>query len=255
VIAVGASDGRSTDDTSDDVVPDWSSTGDGTRNPDLVAPGRSVLSLRDPGSLIDTTYPTARFGSRFFRGSGTSQAAAVVAGAAALLVQQRPNATPDQVKALLTRTAHRLPAADDAAQGSGLLDLRRAARAETPAARQRWARATGTGSLEKARGTHHVVIGGEPLAGEVDVTGDRWRGMRWLSFRKGHTWDAHTWDGHTWDGHTWDGHTWDGHTWDGHRWDGHRWDGHTWDGHTWDGHTWSSSDWPGPERSTGPSAP
>ena len=256
VIAVGASDGQGTDDVEDDVVPDWSSTGDGTRNPDLVAPGRSVLSLRDPGSLIDATYPSARFGSRFFRGSGTSQAAAVVAGAAALLVQQRPDATPDQVKALLTETAHRLPAAENAAQGAGLLDLSQAAATPTPTARQSWPRATGTGLLEAARGTHHVVLRGQPVTGEVDVAGHRWRGLRWFArLWAGHTWDGHTWDGHTWDGHTWDGHTWDGHTWDGHTWDGHTWDGHTWDGHTWDAHSWSSSSWPGPGQQAEPPTP
>jgi serine protease AprX len=268
VIAVGASGGQGTDGVSDDVVPDWSSTGDGTRNPDLVAPGKSVLSLRNPGSFIDTMYPTARFGSRFFRGSGTSQAAAVVAGAAALLVDQRPKATPDQIKALLTGTAHPLAGVDTRAQGAGLLDLRRAAAAETPRARQRWARATGTGSIEAARGSNHVVLGGESLAGEVDVTGRPWRGMHafarlWTGQTwDGHTWGGHTWDGHTWGGHTWDGHTWDGYTWDGHTWGGHTWDGHTWGGHTWGGHTWgghtwgglswSTSGWPGPDE---PSAP
>jgi serine protease AprX len=39
VIAVGASDTKGTYNTSDDVVPDWSSRGDGARNPDVVAPG------------------------------------------------------------------------------------------------------------------------------------------------------------------------------------------------------------------------
>jgi subtilisin family serine protease len=261
VIAVGAADGGATEDVSDDVVPEWSSTGDGTRNPDLVAPGRSLLSLRDPGSLIDTAYPTARYGSRFFRGSGTSQAAAVVAGAAALLVQQRPKATPDEIKALLTRTARPLPAADASAQGSGLLDLRRAAVTKTPTARQKWARATGTGSLEAARGTHHVVLDGQALTGEVDVVGHRWTGLRgfarlWAGQTwDAHTWDAHTWGAHTWDAHTWDAHTWDAHTWDGHTWDAHTWDAHTWDAHTWDGLTWSGSGWPGPDEQSATPAP
>ena len=41
----------------DDVVPDWSSRGNG-RNPDLVAPGRSIASLRDPARR--STSPTPR---------------------------------------------------------------------------------------------------------------------------------------------------------------------------------------------------
>ena len=80
VIAVGGADGKGTHDWKDDVVPEWSSFGDGTRNPDLVAPGQSVVSLRVPGSFLDLQHPAGRVGStpRFFRGSGTSQAAAVL---------------------------------------------------------------------------------------------------------------------------------------------------------------------------------
>ena len=54
----------------------FSSVGDASRHPDLVAPGTSVVSLRDPGSYIDTNYPAARIGTSYFLGSGSSQAAA-----------------------------------------------------------------------------------------------------------------------------------------------------------------------------------
>ena len=251
VLAVGATDGRGTDVVADDVVPAWSSTGDGTRNPDLVAPGTSVLSLRDPGSFVDTTHPDARFGSRFFRGSGTSQAAAVVAGAAALLVQQRPDATPDQVKALLTRTAQPLPASGATAQGAGLVDLRAAGAEPTPRVKQHWPRSRGTGSLEAARGSHHVLSDGEPVIGEVDVAGHSWTGNAWFAriwaghSWTGHSWTGHSWTGHSWTGHSWTGHSWTGHSWTGHSWTGHSWTGHSWTGHSWTGHSWSSAGWPG----------
>jgi serine protease AprX len=161
VIAVGASDTKGTFDTSDDVVPDWSARGDGVRNPDVVAPGRSITSLRAPGSYIDQNHPEGRVSSRLFKGSGTSQAAAVVSGAAALLLQQRPNATPDQVKALLKATASKMPVADAQAQGSGVVNLKAAAKAPTPLlAVQAFPRATGLGSLELARGTGHLVMMG-----------------------------------------------------------------------------------------------
>ncbi|WP_198588269.1 S8 family serine peptidase [Geodermatophilus chilensis] len=239
VIAVGGVDGKGTHGVGDDVVPAWSSTGDGIRNPDLVAPGASVVSLRNPGSYLDTSYPGARNGERFFRGSGTSQAAAVVSGAAALLVQQRPDITPDQLKALLTGTAKELPKADPIAQGHGLVDLKRARQAATPDAIQTWPRATGLGSLEQARGSAHLEYEGVVLEGEIDVWGFAWDAEAWASAAAaGSTWSDGTWSGHTWSGHTWSGHTWSGHTWSG-----HTWSGHTWSGHTWSGHTWSASDW------------
>jgi hypothetical protein len=71
----------------------WTDDGerDGVRNPDVVAPGDHVVSLRDPGSDPDRQYPAGRIGDRLFRGSGTSQAAAVVYGSAA--VQTFPRST------------------------------------------------------------------------------------------------------------------------------------------------------------------
>ena len=59
LLAVGASDTGSTVDLKDDQVAEFSSRGNGVRNPDLVAPGRSVASLRAPGGYNDTNYPAA----------------------------------------------------------------------------------------------------------------------------------------------------------------------------------------------------
>ncbi|HYH27657.1 MAG TPA: S8 family serine peptidase, partial [Actinomycetota bacterium] len=153
VIAVGASDTKGTFATDDDVTPEWTSRGDGTRNPDLVAPGKSIVSLRSPESYSDQTYPGGRVGTRFFRGSGTSQSAAMVSGAVALLVQKHPNATPDQIKKLLMETASPLPVADPVAQGEGVLNLKEAIRAPLPSHTQSWPTATGLGSLEASRGS------------------------------------------------------------------------------------------------------
>jgi len=52
VIAVGASDPNGTYDVKVDVVPSWSSRGSG-RTPDVVAPCKSIVSLRDPDTGID----------------------------------------------------------------------------------------------------------------------------------------------------------------------------------------------------------
>ena len=260
VIAVGADNTQGTNDPKDDAIPSWSARGDATRRPDLVAPGASVVSLRVPGSRLDLANPSALVGtSRFFKGSGTSQAAAVVSGAAALLLSQRPNLSPDQVKYLLKSTAVRLPNADLDAQGAGLINLKAAKESLTPLAalvQQLFPIATGLGTLEGARGSVHVTDGEAVLTGELDIfgatfdtsvwalgslAGNTWSGGAW----NGNTWSGNTWSGNTWSGNTWSGNTWSGNTWSGNTWSGNTWSGNTWSGNTWSGNTWSGNTWAG----------
>jgi hypothetical protein len=242
VIAVGAADGRGTYDVKDDVVAAFSSAGDGTRNPDLLAPGKSVVSLRAPGSHADQMYPEGRVGaSRFFKGSGTSQAAAVVSGAAALLIEQRPNITPDQLKALLKASASRLPLADPVAQGAGMLNLKLARDLPTPPATQVWPTSTGVGSLELSRGSAHVVHEGVELRGEQDILGGAWDGNSW----SGNSWSANSWTGGVWNGNSWTGDCWCAQTWTGNSWSGNSWTGNSWSGNSWSGNSWSGNSWSG----------
>jgi serine protease AprX len=260
VIAVGADNTQGTNDPKDDLIPSWSARGDATRRPDLVAPGASVVSLRVPGSHVDLANPGALVGtSRFFKGSGTSQAAAVVSGAAALLLSQRPNLNPDQVKYLLKSTAVRLPNADLDSQGAGLINLKAAKESFTPLAalvQQLFPTSTGLGTLEGARGSVHVTDGDVVLTGELDIFGatfdtsvwalaslfgNTWSGGAW----NGNTWSGNTWSGNTWSGNTWSGNTWSGNTWSGNTWSGNTWSGNTWSGNTWSGNTWSGNTWSG----------
>src|SRR5439155_2935245 len=88
VLTVGAVDTQGTPDPSDDTVAPFSSTGptqDGLAKPDIVAPGVSIVSDRDTNSTIDRAHPNARVGDSYFKGSGTSQATAVVSGIASFL--------------------------------------------------------------------------------------------------------------------------------------------------------------------------
>ncbi len=259
VIAVGGSDGRGTATTADDIVGSWSTSGDGQRNPDVVAPGQSVVSLRVPNSQLDAAYPGARTGERFFRGTGTSQASAVVAGAAALLLEQRPELTPDQVKALLTGTAKALPSGDRKAQGNGLIDLAAASAAATPNAVQTWERATGTGSLDKSRGTAIVKHKGKELRGETDFTGKKWDAPKFAKMLKkaaegkgplkgavsasGLSWSGLSWSGLSWSGLSWSGLSWSGLSWSGLSWSGLSWSGLSWSGLSWSGLSWSGLSW------------
>ncbi len=229
------------------------------RNPDVVAPGVSIASLRVPGSRIDTEHPEGRIpgDDRLFLGSGTSQSTAVVSGAVALLLDQRPDLTPDEVKGLLTDTAFDIGGEKDYEQGHGVIDLTAAMASDAVAAVRDQAPATGLGSLEAARGTDHVDINGEPLTGEITANGAEWDPAGWVAASEsgstwsgtddwsGSTWSGSTWSGSTWSGSTWSGSTWSGSTWSGSTWSGSTWSGSTWSGSTWSGSTWSGSTWSG----------
>jgi serine protease AprX len=247
LIAVGSDNANGTATTADDAVSSFSNDGDGTRNPDLVAPGEKVVSLRNPGSYLDATYPAARIGERLFRGTGTSQAAAVVSGAAALLIQQRPTATPDEIKALLTGSAAPIPGATAAQQGAGLVDLAKAKDTATPAgAKQTFALSTGIGSLELSRGSVHVTVNGRAVTGEVDVRGKSFDVRNWAAgLKSGANWSGMSWSGMSWSGMSWSGMSWSGMSWSGMSWSGMSWSGMSWSGMSWSGMSWSGMSWSG----------
>jgi serine protease AprX len=248
VIAVGADDPRGTAGSGNDQVPDFSARGD-KRGVDFVAPGRSVVSLRVRGSYIDENNPQGVVSDRFFRGSGTSQAAAVVSGAVALLLQQRPELTPDQVKYILRESTAPLPAETSVAKGRGLLSVSRALAYPTPTGTahiQTWEPATGTGSLQESRGTLKLTDGTEVLKGEQDIFGHTFDSEAWAELAAlGSSWTGGEWNGSSWTGSSWTGSSWTGSSWTGSSWTGSSWTGSSWTGSSWTGSSWTGSSWTG----------
>ncbi|HUP83343.1 MAG TPA: S8 family serine peptidase [Candidatus Limnocylindria bacterium] len=247
VIAVGADDTRGTAGSGNDLVPDFSARGD-TRGVDFVAPGRSVISLRVPGSYIDTNFPGGRVGDRFFRGSGTSQAAAVTSGVVALLLQQRPNLTPDQVKYILRQSAAPLPSEESVAKGKGLVAIDRAMSFATPLTgyQQTFEPSTGLGTLEGARGSQKLSDNGIELKGEQDIFGNKFDTSAWAPLSaSGSSWTGGAWMGSSWTGSSWTGSSWTGSSWTGSSWTGSSWTGSSWTGSSWTGSSWTGSSWTG----------
>jgi serine protease AprX len=248
VITVGAADSHG-GQNSHMQQTDFSSCGDWTRPVDLLAPGESIVSLRNPGSHADDNYPEARVAGRWFLGSGTSQAAAVVSGAAAVIIEQRPDITPDQLKKLLADNATHLGGADSLCRGAGLLNLWDSYLAETPsaaAAEQTHTPSTGLGSLEASRGTDHVEDNGVVLEGEQDIFGNTWDGASWsTASAAGASWSGGEWNGASWSGASWSGASWSGASWSGASWSGASWSGASWSGASWSGKSWSGASWSG----------
>jgi serine protease AprX len=257
VLAVGAVDNVGTPTRADDVVADFTNGGNASRHPDILAPGRSVVSLRVPGSYVDDQHPeglvTGDASQRFFRGSGTSQATAVVSGEVALLLSARPTLTPDQVKAVLMATADPLTGNPSPAMGAGVTDLPAALTANVPSTTSTVAlpSSTGTGSLEASRGGEHVLDPdtGDVLAGEVDAVGAPWNGAAWAAAStkqtswSGGSWNGQVWTGKGWEKDAWRAADWTGSSWSGVAWSKHQWSDAQWEARGWRGRGWEARGW------------
>jgi serine protease AprX len=125
VITAGAMDDNSTPfDTSDDIVASFSSFGptvEGFMKPEVLAPGTNVKGLVAQSSHLADKNRTSGV-------SGTSQATAVTAGVVALMIQQDPSLTPDEIKCRLMSSASQAKKQNGGlafsvfAQGAGLIN-------------------------------------------------------------------------------------------------------------------------------------
>ena len=259
LLAVGAADHHGSVQYSQWDVAGFSQIGDGIRNPDLLAPGAHIQSLRVPGSYLDQTYPGGVIGDRFFRGSGSSQATAVVSGALALLYQEHPSLSPDQAKALLMDQANGLRPSSGfgVKQGQRAIRLDTALTAGVPLAKQLYPQSTGVGSLDGSRGPVHLVKNGVALQGEQDIFGARFDAARMAALEAagnswtGGTWNGNQWAGNEWQGNEWQGNQWQGLSWSGNAWAGNQWAGNAWQGNEWQGNAWQGNEWCGNEWASG----
>lgn len=259
VIAVGAALTKGTLATNDDELAPFTNLANAGKQVDLLAPGESIASLRNPGSNIDKHYPNARVGDSLFRGSGTSQATAVTAAAAALLLQARPWLVPDEVKWHLKEGATYLPTSPAGPMGLKELNLAGALSLNNGWHPQNWTRSDGTGLIEAARGTSHVVRNGVQLQGEASIFGPfqsatwashsaartAWNGGMWMGHRMaGDGWTGSSWASRTWAAGTWTGSSWDGATsWIDPNWPSYFWSAGSWSPGDWNSYFWSTDDW------------
>jgi subtilisin family serine protease len=133
VITVGAvSDAVTPYEPGDDFLASFSAAGpthEGFVKPDVVAPGGHVRGIMNKDGRIGKRHPEFHDTGKYFVMSGTSQAAAVVSGAVALMLEAEPGLTPDEVKCRLMASARPAVDADGNLaysifqQGAGLVDV------------------------------------------------------------------------------------------------------------------------------------
>ena len=192
VITVGALDDKGTLSTADDTIAPFSSFGptlDSLSKPDLVAPGRQIVSLRVIGSYLDNLLPDRVVDTNYFRLSGTSMSAPVVSGSAALMLQKNPSLKPDQIKYILTHTTQPVPLSPGAnVTGAGLLNAYAAVNSSFNQEANQGLRPS-DGFCKAV----YPLLNGMPLSALWKDA--NYQGINWANI----TWDNITWDNITWD--------------------------------------------------------
>lgn len=198
VITVGAVDDKGTASIADDKVASFSAygiTNDAVAKPDLVAPGKHIVSLlaSDDSNLAkdhSENKVQTSWGNFYFKMSGTSVSAPIVAGAAALLLQDEPGLNPDQVKYRLKATANKnWPDYSSAKAGAGYVDIYAAVHGTTTVT-------ANTGLLV----SQMLLTGPEPVL---------WASASWNSA----SWNSASWNSASWNSASWNSVSWSSDDW------------------------------------------
>jgi serine protease AprX len=183
-------------------------------------------------------HPDARLGASYFKGTGTSQATAVVSGIVALMLQVRPSLTPNQVKAILKATVK--VGASKAGMVNAAAALALAATYLLPGANQGLARSTGLGKIDLSRGSFYVysspgagTSNPKLVTGEIDALWNRWLPVSWgasawwsspfIDFSAATTGWADAFAKKGWHGTSWSSTAWDKKGWHEAGWDPSTW--------------------------------
>lgn len=194
LITVGASDELQTADPTDDIVATYSAFGttmDGHVKPDVVAPGQDIVSLLSDSSDWGYLYPERlAINGEYFRLSGTSMSAPMVAGAAVLLLDAQPDLTPDQLKYRLMNAGGIIQGVDGDPRSYPYLDVLAAVTS------------TSTESANTGLAASQLLwTGDEPLSWDsVNWNSVNWNSVNWNSVN----WNSVNWNSVNWNSVAWD---------------------------------------------------
>jgi serine protease AprX len=229
IIVVGASDEKGTADMADDEVAPFSSHGtttDGYVRPDIIAPGTNIYSTLSPDSSWGESYPERLdFSGQYIRLSGTSMAAPMTTGLVALLLQDEPGLTPDQVKYRLLDTG-----SDPQGNGDLLLDAYAAVHGST------------TESYSMAAMPHMLLAKMALIAYWASENGGDtidWENINWDSVN----WNAVNWNAVNWNAVNWNAVNWNAVNWNAVNWNEVNWNAVNWNAVNWNAVNWNAVNW------------
>lgn len=248
LLTIGSVDDQGTAGLLDDTVSEWSSRGEtrwGDPKPDVAAPGEHLIGLRSPGSTVDRLYPGSAVESAYFRGSGTSMAAAVAGGAAALLLAARPTLSADRAKAILMGTANPIPAGGGTTTGAGIVNAADAIAVDytdpLPSMPGDDDESPSDGAWEPV-GSTWVWRG----ARVDEISRRAWAERQWAdSDWQSRQWAARQWTARQWVARQWASRQWASRQWASRQWAGSQWASRQWSSRQWAGRQWTEEDWLG----------
>jgi serine protease AprX len=207
VITVGASDTGRSVSTWDDTAAPWSAWGytlDGFAKPDLAAPGRYMVGPVPVGSTLYTERADHIVDTGYMELSGTSFAAPIVSGIAALILGRHPEFTPDQVKGALMAGAKPMPRAKDLSEGVGEVNASKSIQLPNPP--------TANKALRR-------FVVSDPLTGGLAFDAASWASAA----RADASWASASWDSASWAEASWDSASWASASWASASWASASW--------------------------------
>ena len=208
VITVGASDTGKSVSTNDDVAAPWSAYGytlDGFAKPDVAAPGRYMVGPVPTTATLYKERADHVVEPGYMELSGTSFAAPVVSGIAALVLGKHPTFTPDQVKGALMAGAKPLPRAKDLSEGVGEVNAGRSVEFQNPP--------TANKALRK-------FVMSDPITGAPIFNAASWA----EAAKDDASWAEASWDSASWAEASWDSASWAEASWSDASWATASWD-------------------------------
>jgi serine protease AprX len=225
VITVGASDLNNTPGTAaDDFAAPWSAFGytlDGFAKPDIGAPGRQLVAPVPALSTMAREHPERMTANNYMWMSGTSFAAPIVSGVAALVLAHHPNWTPDQVKGALMLTAQRTAAGT--ALGVGEVNAKAATQVSSPP-------------------NPNVAL--NQFVGSDGAGGLAFDAASWASTAQANaSWNSASWAAASWANASWNSASWAAASWNSASWAAASWAAASWAAASWNAASWAAASW------------